>query len=96
MSNPLDKTDLVVIYRNYRNEVRERHIRPVRWWFGKTQYHPTPGWVCTAVDLERKGPDEAEHVVRDFALTGFLAVGKEAIDTYRATQDALNAAVTGG
>lgn len=90
MSKPLDKTDLVVIYRNYRNEVRERRIRPVRWWFGTTQYHPEPGWVCTALDLERV------DAVRDFALTGFLAVGQENVDVYRATQDALKAVVTGG
>lgn len=95
MSKPPDKTDLVVIYRNYRNEVRERHIRPVRWWFGKTQYHPTPGWVCTAVDLDRK-PEDGSVVTRDFALTGFLAVGREEVETYRATQDALKAVVTGG
>jgi len=90
MSSPLDKPDLVVIYRNYRDEVRERRIRPVRWWFGKTQYHPKPGWVCTAVDLER------DEVVRDFAVTGFLAIGQEAVDAYRATQEALLVAARGG
>jgi hypothetical protein len=92
----LGSDSLVVIYRNYRDEVRERRIRPVRWWFGKTKYHPEPCWFCTAVDLERKGPDEAEHVVRDFAVTGFLAIGQDAVDNYRATQEALKTVVQGG
>jgi hypothetical protein len=94
MSTTPSNDSLVVIYRNYRDEVRERHIRPVRWWFGKTEYHSKPGWVCTAVDLDRK-PEDGSVVTRDFALTGFLAIGQDAVDNYRAVQAALVVAAGG-
>jgi hypothetical protein len=89
-----DNADLTVLYRNYRDEIRVRKIRPVRWWFGKNEYHKTPGWMCTAIDLERKTAD-GSVVTRDFALEGFLAVGQSNIDDWRRMRDALVVAARG-
>lgn len=48
-------------YLNYRGEVSRRRVIPLRIWFGATEWHPEPGWLMTAHDIE-KGAD------RDFAL----------------------------
>ena len=48
-------------YRNWRGEVAQRTIRPVALWFGKTEWHPEPGWLLNAWDC-----DKGER--RDFAL----------------------------
>ena len=52
---------ITMTYRNWRGEVGKRAIIPIRIWFGATEWHPTPGWLLSALDLE-KGVD------RDFAL----------------------------
>lgn len=93
MSNTKE-AELTVFYENYRGERRVRRILPVRWWFGKTKYHPTPGWMCTAMDLDR--PEGEGWVQRDFALTGMLAIGQDAVDRYVAMHDALENVVRGG
>jgi len=82
------KDEVLVVYHNYKDEVRERRIRPIRFWYGKTKLHPKPGWVCTATDLER-------GVERDFSMAGFLAWGAEAVANYKATQAALVVAAGG-
>jgi len=50
-----------VIYKNWRGETAERHILPIRIWFGQTEWHPNDQWFLTALDLDKK-------VERDFAL----------------------------
>jgi hypothetical protein len=52
---------ITMTYRNYRGEVAQRTVVPTRIWFGSTDWHPEPGWLMSAYDLE-KGSD------RDFAL----------------------------
>lgn len=52
---------ITMTYRNWRGEGGKRAIIPIRIWFGATEWHPTPGWLLSALDLE-KGVD------RDFAL----------------------------
>jgi hypothetical protein len=50
-------------YTNWRGERRMRTIKPISVWFGKTHFHPQPGWLLKA---------EAEDgIVKDFALSGF-------------------------
>lgn len=61
MTAPLDQPDLRVRYTNYRGETATRQIRPVRLWFGSTEWHPEPQWLLTAVDM---GKGE----LRDFAM----------------------------
>lgn len=48
-------------YRNWRGEVAEREIVPVRVWWGNTEWHPQDGWLLSAWDVEK-----GAH--RDFAL----------------------------
>lgn len=49
-------------YTNYRGETADRIILPRRMYFGWTEWHPTPQWLLTALDLER-------DVIRDFAMS---------------------------
>lgn len=97
MTTHVPKTDgndeVVVVYRNYRNEVKTRRIRPVRFWFGKTTYHPKPGWVCTALDMDRL--EDGQPVTRDFSMDGFLAWGADQSRKFEDMQDALVVAAGG-
>lgn len=51
-------------YKNWRGETSERHIQPVRLWIGKTEWHPEPGLMLTANDLDK-------NESRDFRLADF-------------------------
>lgn len=51
-------------YRNWRGEVATRRLRAIAFWHGSTEWHPTPGLMLKAVDLDK----DAE---RDFAVAGF-------------------------
>ena len=53
--------DVVFTYTNYRGETRERRVRPIRMYFGSTEYHDDPQWLLVAKDLER-------DVERTFAM----------------------------
>lgn len=98
MITHVPKTDsndeVVVVYRNYKDKVYTRRIRPVRFWFGKTEYHPKPGWLCTAVDVDR-GLVDGNVVTRDFAMVGMLAWGSDQVQKFEAMQDALVVAAGG-
>lgn len=48
-------------YTNYRGVKATRRVRPIKIWFGSSQYHPHPQWIMRALDTER-------NVERDFAL----------------------------
>ena len=68
MTHPTDEAraiaeavQITMTYRNWRGEVAQRTIRPVVLWFGKTDWHPEPGWLLSAWDC-----DKGER--RDFAL----------------------------
>lgn len=50
-----------IIYTNWRGETAERHIKPIRIWFGSTEWHKEEQWLLRAIDLDKK-------VERDFAL----------------------------
>jgi len=57
--------DVVIKYTNYLGETTERHIIPIRIYFGSTQYHQEAQWLLEAFDLDR-------DVARTFALKGVL------------------------
>lgn len=57
---------LVITYKNWRGEISERRLSPIRMGFFSTRWHPEPQWMLTAMDL-----DKGE--VRDFALADFGA-----------------------
>lgn len=52
-----------VQYRNWRGEVAPRVIRPYRFWWGATSFHPEPQWLLHGMDVER-------GVERDFCVAG--------------------------
>lgn len=56
-----EAAQITMTYRNWRGEVAQRTIRPVALWFGRTDWHPEPGWLLNAWDC-----DKGER--RDFAL----------------------------
>lgn len=56
-----EAAQITMTYRNWRGDVAQRTIRPVDLWFGKTDWHPEPGWLLSAWDC-----DKGER--RDFAL----------------------------
>lgn len=55
-------TDVLIDYTNHRGERFSRRIRPVRIWFGKTEWHPDAQWLLEAFDYERSAQ-------RNFALS---------------------------
>lgn len=50
----------IIEYTNWRGETSRRTIRPIRMWWGKTEWHPEEQWMLTAHDCEK-------DAVRDFA-----------------------------
>lgn len=52
---------LEFVYLNHRGERAVRRVKPRHLWFGTTEWHPTPQWLLTAFDLDRKAE-------RDFAM----------------------------
>lgn len=51
-------------YMNWRGETSERTIKPIRIYWGSSEWHPEPQWLLTAFDLEK-------NAERDFALKDF-------------------------
>lgn len=54
-----------LVYRNWRGEVSERKITPIKVWYGSTEWHPEEQWLLNAYDHEKAA-------VRDFALADFM------------------------
>lgn len=53
-------------YKNYRGEISERTVRPIRIYHGATEWHPAPQWLLEAFDLEK-------DAVRAFAMCDMQA-----------------------
>jgi len=53
--------ELEVIYTNYRGETAKRRIQPLDLFYGMSEWHPGPGYLLRAIDLDR-------GVEREFAL----------------------------
>ena len=49
-------------YKNWKGEIEERHVIPIRVWFGHTEWHPDDGWLMTAWDLDK-------YAERSFSMT---------------------------
>jgi len=54
------------MYRNYRGETAVRRFVPISLYYGTSAWHPEPGWLLEAHDLDR-------DATRTFALGGFFA-----------------------
>ncbi len=50
-----------IIYTNWRGETAKRIIRPLKIWFGSTEWHKEDQWLLKALDVEK-------NTERDFAL----------------------------
>ncbi|OAS26337.1 hypothetical protein [Methylobacterium platani] len=61
------------LYLNYRGDLAVRHIVPIRFWEGESEWHPGERHFLRVVEPETKK-------VRDFALSGIIAWGQAAID----------------
>jgi len=48
-------------YMNWRGEPSQRHVETYRVYWGVTEWHPEPGWLLAAFDLDKR-----EH--RQFAM----------------------------
>lgn len=59
-------------YRNWRGEVAVRRLRAIAFWYGSTEWHPTPGLMLKAVDLDK-------NAERDFAVTDFNTATLQAV-----------------
>lgn len=59
-------------YKNWRGEVAPRRLRAVAFWHGSTEWHPTPGLMLKAVDLDKDA--ERDFAVADFNMTTLRAV----------------------
>lgn len=67
----------IIDYTNWRGETARRSIRPIRMWWGKTEWHPEEQWMLTAWDCEK-------DAIRDFAWQDMRPVQNPA--TSAATQ----------
>jgi len=56
-----EKITVCIVYTNWRGETAERTIKPLKIWFGATEWHKEAQWLLKAVDIEK----DAE---RDLAL----------------------------
>lgn len=67
----IETAPITFMYTNWRGETAQRTAVPKRIWFGSTDWHPEPGWLMTAHDLEKAAD-------RDFALAdcAFAAPGQ--------------------
>jgi predicted DNA-binding transcriptional regulator YafY len=50
-----------IVYTNYRGDINERRIHPLKLYWGSNEYHPKEQWLVSAMDLDR-------NVIREFAL----------------------------
>lgn len=55
------------VYRNYKTEIAERHVRPIRFWYGHTPTHKEDGWFLCALDVDKDAQ-------RDFYCDDILAI----------------------
>lgn len=51
-------------YKNWRGETSVRRIQPIRFWHGSTDWHPKPGLMLRALDMDKNA--ERDFCVADF------------------------------
>ncbi len=59
-------------YRNWRGEVATRRLRAIAFWYGSTEWHPTPGLMLKAIDLDKNA--ERDFAAADFSTATLRAV----------------------
>lgn len=63
--NESDTPALVFEYVNWQGEKGVRHVRPIKIWYGHTEFHKEDQWLLKATDLDKKAE-------RDFAVKDIL------------------------
>lgn len=53
-TNTNTKQAIKIKYKNWKGNERIRHIIPEKIYYGKTEWHPTEGWLLVAYDLDKK------------------------------------------
>jgi predicted DNA-binding transcriptional regulator YafY len=71
------------VYRNWRDEIRERTVTPLRVWYGRTDWHPAEQWFMEAIDSENGNK-------RDFALADILTFEPERFKRDRWRDEAID------
>lgn len=51
-----------ITYKNWRGVIAQRQVIPISFRFGTTEWHPEPGWLMLAWDVDKSAN-------REFALT---------------------------
>lgn len=69
-----DQTVMRFWYRNWRDEVGQRRVLPIRIEYGSTEWHPEPQWLLIARDVDRDGAE------RSFAMRDMIGDPKTAVD----------------
>ena len=54
MINFLPNKKLRILYENHRGERNWRNVKFRELYWGKTEYHPEPGFLMSAYDLDKK------------------------------------------
>lgn len=57
----INNQEVEITYTNYRGETSKRKVRPIKIWFGKTEWHPEAQWILDAFDI-------GKNAERSFAL----------------------------
>jgi predicted DNA-binding transcriptional regulator YafY len=58
--------DAWIVYTNWKGETERRHVSPILFFFGLSQWHDGYQWFMSALDIDRDAP-------RTFALSGIRA-----------------------
>lgn len=69
MTDKTNQNAIEMTYRNWRGEVAVRRILPIGLRFGVTDWHPEPGWLLEARDLDK-------DAIREFALADCDFLGR--------------------
>jgi predicted DNA-binding transcriptional regulator YafY len=52
-----------IVYTNWKGETGERTIKPIKLWYGATEYHHEAQWLLRALDIEKN--DERNFAMKD-------------------------------
>jgi predicted DNA-binding transcriptional regulator YafY len=58
-------TPLTFKYKNWQGETAIRHIIPIKFWYGRTEFHKKDQWLLKATDVDK-------NAERDFAVKDIL------------------------
>jgi predicted DNA-binding transcriptional regulator YafY len=63
------REDVNFLYTNYKLETERRRVKPIKVWYGSTQYHTGPQWFLHALDLDKD--EERNFAMRDMSEVSY-------------------------